>query len=71
MNITFAEKVKIVMKRQGMQMGELAEATEQTRQNLSNKMSRGNFTEKDMDKIAAALGCRLEIKIVLPNGDAI
>ena len=71
MKMTFAEKVRLAMSRKGMQMGNLAEATGQTRQNLSNKMSRGNFTEKDMEKIAEALGCSIEIKLVFPDGNEI
>ena len=57
MSISIGEKVKILMKRRGMTLGELAEATGQTRQNLSNKMSRDNFTERDAATMAAALGC--------------
>lgn len=57
MSISIGEKVKILMKRRGMTLGELAEATGQTRQNLSNKMSRDNFTERDAAAMAAALGC--------------
>ena len=48
MDISVAEKLRLIMKRQNMTMGELAEASGQTRQNLSNKMTRGNFTEKDI-----------------------
>ena len=45
MDISVAEKLRLIMKRQNMTMGELAEASGQTRQNLSNKRStRGNFT---------------------------
>ena len=68
MKITFAEKTRLAMKRLGMTLGDLAEATDQTRQNLSNKMTRGNFSEKDMEKIAVALGCGIEIRIILPDG---
>ena len=68
MKITFAEKTRLAMKRLSMTLGDLAEATDQTRQNLSNKMTRGNFSEKDMEKIATALGCNLEIRIILPDG---
>ena len=71
MNISVAEKVRLIMKRNKMTMGDLAEATGQTRQNLSNKMSRGNFTEKDIGEIAAALGCKVEITFTLPNGEQI
>lgn len=51
--------------------GKMAEATGQTRQNLSNKMSRGNFTERDISEIAAALGCKVEITFTLPDGEHI
>lgn len=52
-------------------MTELASATEQSRQNLTNKMSRGNFTEKDIFKIAEALGCTVNIEFTLPDGTTI
>ena len=71
MNISVAEKVRLIMKRNKMTMGDLAEATGQTRQNLSNKMSRGNFTEKDIAEIGAALGCKVEIIFTLPDGEQI
>ena len=71
MNISVAEKVRLIMKRSKMTMGDLAEATGQTRQNLSNKMTRGNFTEKDIREIAAALGCKVEIIFTLPDGEQI
>lgn len=71
MGITVAEKIRLIMKRQGKTMGDLAEASSQTRQNLSNKMTRGNFTEKDIQALAAALGCKAEIKFILPDGTEI
>ncbi len=43
MELSVAEKIRLIMRRQGKTMGELAELTRQTRQNLSNKMSRGEF----------------------------
>ena len=57
MGLSVAEKIRLIMKRQKITMGDLAEASGQTRQNLSNKMTRGNFTEKDITELAAALGC--------------
>lgn len=71
MGITVAEKVRLIMKRQGKTMGDLAEASGQTRQNLSNKMTRGNFTEKDILTLAKALGCQVEIRFTLPDGTEI
>lgn len=57
MPLSMGEKIKVVLGRRGMSLGELAERTGQSRQNLSNKMSRDNFTEKELEKIAAALNC--------------
>lgn len=71
MDISVAEKVRLIMKRQKMTMSDLAEASGQTRQNLSNKMTRGNFTEKDIFSLATALGCTAEIKFTLPDGTEI
>ena len=71
MDISVAEKLRLIMKRQNMTMGELAEASGQTRQNLSNKMTRGNFTEKDIESMASALGCSAKIIFVFPDGTEI
>ena len=57
MPLSMGEKIKIVLGRRNMTLGELAERTGQTRQNLSNKISRDNFTEKELHKIAEALEC--------------
>ena len=56
MDISVAEKLRLIMKRQNMTMGELAEASGQTRQNLSNKMTRGNFTERILSRWQAPWG---------------
>lgn len=71
MSITVAEKFRLIMKRMNVTMGELADKSGQSRQNLSNKMTRGNFTEKDIAALAEALGCTVEINFVLPNGEKI
>lgn len=71
MDISVAEKLRLIMKRQNMTMGELAEASGQTRQNLSNKMTRGNFTEKDIESLASALGCSVKISFILLDGTEI
>lgn len=71
MGLSVAEKIRLIMKRQKVMMGDLAEASGQTRQNLSNKMTRGNFTEKDITELAAALGCTVEIRFVTQDGEEI
>ena len=67
MNLTMGEKIKVVLKRRGMTMGELAEKTGQTRQNLSKKMTRDNFPEKELRQIAEALDCELESYLVMKD----
>lgn len=68
MDVSVAEKLRLIMKRQNVTMGDLAEASGQTRQNLSNKMTRGNFTEKDIETLAAALDCKVKIIFTMPDG---
>ena len=48
MSISMGEKIKIVLKRRNMTLGELAEQTSQSRQ---------NFSEKELMTIAAVLDC--------------
>ena len=43
MPITIGEKIKIILGRRNMTLAQLAELTGQSRQNMSNKMSRDNF----------------------------
>lgn len=65
MAITFGEKIKIILSRRNMTLSQLAEATGQSRQNLSNKINRDNFTEKEVQQIASALNCTFEAKFIL------
>ena len=67
MGLTTSEKLKIILKRRKMTMGNLAEKTGQTRQNLSNKMSRDNFSEKEIRELAAALDCEYEMHLVMKD----
>ncbi|MBQ3177011.1 MAG: helix-turn-helix transcriptional regulator [Clostridia bacterium] len=57
MPITMGEKIKIILKRRNMTLGQLADKLGVSRQNFSNKMSRDNFTERDIREIADALEC--------------
>ena len=69
MEMTAGEKIKIIMKRKGISMGKMAEETGQTRQNLSNKMTRDNFSEQELIKMAAVLGCTVEIRFINESGE--
>ncbi len=60
MPLTMGEKIKIILNRRNMTLSQLAEKLGQSRQNMSNKMSRDNFTEKELYLIAEALNCTFD-----------
>lgn len=69
-SLTFAEQVKIILKRRGMTIKRLAEIIEaetgkaMSRQNLTQRLGRDNFQEKDMRMIADILGCSFSLDIL-------
>ena len=65
MTLTAREKIKIILSRRNMTQAELADKTKQSRQNLSNKMSRDNFSEKELMTISEAIGCTLNISFIM------
>ena len=65
------EKLKIAMIKQNVSQTKLAEVTGQTQNNLANKMKLNNFKLSEYEKLVEALGCRLEINIVFPNGERV
>jgi len=67
-----AEKIRILLvKRGNLSEAELARRMGISPQNLSYKMKRDNFAERDLLSIAAALECNLEISFILPSGERI
>jgi len=67
MNLSMGEKIRVILKRRGMTVAQLAELTNQTRQNLSNKLTRDNFQEQDIKVIADALNCEYEAYLVMKD----
>ena len=59
MPLTMGEKIRIILNRRDMTLAQLATLTGQSRQNMSNKINRDNFTEKELLAIAAALNCTI------------
>lgn len=57
MQLTMGEKIKIIMGRRDMTTTALAELLGTSRQNLTNKFKRDNFSEKDLREIAEKLDC--------------
>jgi len=75
-NLTFGEQVKIILSRKGMTIKELAELVEiqtgkpMSRQNMTQRLGRDNFQEKDMRLIAEILGCKFQLSIMEMVPDA-
>ena len=69
MSMSAAEKIRTLMTRKDVSMGDMAEKTGQSRQNLSNKMKRGNFSEKEIIAMAEVLGCTINIQFVGKDGN--
>lgn len=65
MPITAAEKIRLIAKRRHMSLTGLAGALGTSRQNLNDKLTRDNFTERDLIAIAAALDCTYESTFIL------
>ena len=49
----------------------LAEMTNQSQQNLSQKMVNNSYKIQEYERLVNALGCELKINIILPNGEMI
>lgn len=60
MTFTTTDKIKALLNRRKMTATELAQRLGISRQNLSNKMSRDDFTTSDLIKIAKELNCTYE-----------
>jgi len=72
MILSMGEKIKILLNRRNMTLTQLAEETGQSRQNMSNKMNRDNFSEKELHEIAKALNCTFEANFTMNDtGDQI
>ena len=71
MALSMSEKIRILLKRKKMTISELAIAIETSNQNLSNKLSRDNFSEHELHKIAKAFGCNFEGFFIFDNNEKI
>lgn len=68
MELSTAEKIRIILKRKGMTLAQLSEALGQSRQNFSQKMTRDNFGEQELKDIADKLGVKYESYFLLDDG---
>jgi len=64
MELTVSEKIRLLCKREEITLSELSKRTNQTIQNLINKLRKDNFTIHQLEDISNALGYELKIDFV-------
>lgn len=63
-----AKKIKMLMVEKDLTLSELAEKMGTSQPNISNKLKRDNFNEKELNHIAEVLGVKYEANFVLEDG---
>lgn len=63
--MAMAEKVRILLVKRKITVTDLAKRLGMSQSNLSNKLSRDNFNEKELQEIAETLNCDLDIRFTL------
>ena len=64
MDMSTSEKIRTLIKRNGLTLAKLAERTSQSRQNLGNKMALDDFRESELKALAEAMGYNVEVSFV-------
>lgn len=63
-----SEKIRILLIKKGnISEAKLAELLNTSPQNLSGKMKRDNFTEKDLQEIAKVLDCKYKANFIIKD----
>lgn len=64
--MTFGEQMRVIMKRRGVSVRELADKLGKSRQNINQRLNGSGFTEKEMEEYAALIGCTVNIEVLEP-----
>ena len=67
----YTNKLKMAMIATNTNQVKLAELTNQSQQNLSQKMVSNNYKMQEFERLVTAMGCELKIQIILPNGEVV
>lgn len=70
-SMKYTNKLKMAMIATNINQIKLAELTNQSQQNLSQKMVKHSYRLQEYERLVNALGCQLKINIILPNGEVI
>lgn len=69
--MSMAKKIKMLLVEKETNLSQLAEMIGTTQPNLSNKIRRDNFSEKELIEIAEVLNVKYEANFVLEDGRTI
>lgn len=69
--MSMTEKIKILLVKKKMNITQLAEALDTSQSNLSKKLKRDNFSEKELQDIADVLDVKFEANFIMKNGEKI
>lgn len=67
--MSMSKKIKQLLIEKDCNITQLADLLHTTPQNITNKLSRDNFTEKDLIEIAEALNCKYEAKFLVLDSE--
>lgn len=65
--MSMSKKIKQLLIEKDYTITQLATLLGTKPQNLTNKLSRDNFTEKDLQEIAKVLNCKYEAKFIIED----
>ncbi len=63
--LTIGEKIRVILKRRKMTINDLARILETSQENISAKLKRDNFSEKDLITLSNALNCSYDVTFTL------
>ena len=69
--LSYTEQIRLITRRAGLSLSDLARQLNTTPQNLNNKLRRDNWTVNELHKIAAAAGVVLSVQWTDKDGNAI
>lgn len=65
--MSMSKKIKHLLIEKDITITQLARLLGTKPQNLTNKLSRGNFNEKTLQEIAKVLNCKFEAKFIIKD----
>ena len=65
--MSMSKKIKHLLIEKNITITQLAQLLDTTPQNLTNKLSRDNFKEKNLQQIADVLNCKFEAKFIIED----